>query len=78
MGKDPSLKVFADWTDRISKGEVPSAPPRPKGIERNIVATLWDVGDDHSFMHDQVSTDKNHPTVNGGGRVYAVRRAMGN
>src|SRR5437867_2386240 len=52
MGHDASLKVFSDWTDRIAKGEVPPAPERPKGVERNVVVTLWDVGDDHSFMHD--------------------------
>jgi hypothetical protein len=56
---------------------VPPAPPRPSGIERNIVATLWDVGDDHSFMHDQISTDKNHPNVNGGGPNYAVNAGHG-
>ena len=77
MGHDASLKVFADWTERIAKGEVPPAPERPKGVERNIVATLWDVGDDHSFMHDEISTDKNHPTVNGGGPVYAVSAGHG-
>ncbi|HYR44597.1 MAG TPA: carboxypeptidase-like regulatory domain-containing protein, partial [Terriglobia bacterium] len=77
MGHDASLKVFSDWTDRIAKGEVPPAPERPKGVERNIVATLWDVGDDHSFMHDEISTDKNHPTVNGGGPVYAVSAGHG-
>ena len=77
QGKETSLKTFSDWTQRIANGEVPPAPPRPKGIERNIVATLWDVGDDHSFMHDQISTDKNHPTVNGGGRVYAVNAGHG-
>ena len=77
MGKDPALKSFTDWTDRIAKGDVPPAPARPKGVERTIVTTLWDVGDDHSFMHDQVSTDKNHPTVNGGGRVYAVNAGHG-
>ncbi len=77
MGKDASLKSFADWTDRIAKGEVPPAPARPKGIERNVVVTLWDVGDDHSFMHDEASTDKNHPTVNGGGPVYAVSAGHG-
>src|SRR5579862_8990942 len=77
MGHDPPIATFADWTNRIAKGEVPPAPPRPKGIERNVVATLWDVGDDHSFMHDQISTDKNHPTVNGGGRVYAVNAGHG-
>jgi hypothetical protein len=77
MGHDGSLKVFADWSDRIAKGEVPPAPNRPTGVERNIVATLWDVGDDHSFMHDQISTDKNHPTVNGGGPSYAVSAGHG-
>jgi len=77
QGKDPSLKAFSSWTERIAAGEVPPAPPRPAGIERNIVATLWDVGDDHSFMHDQISTDKNHPTVNGGGRNYAVNAGHG-
>ncbi|MGA2883395.1 MAG: carboxypeptidase-like regulatory domain-containing protein [Bryobacteraceae bacterium] len=77
QGKDPSLKAFSSWTERIAAGEVPPAPPRPAGIERNVVATLWDVGDDHSFMHDQISTDKNHPTVNGGGRNYAVNAGHG-
>jgi len=77
QGKDPSLKAYADWTDRIAKGEVPPAPARPKGVERNVVVTLWDVGDDHSFMHDEISTDKQHPTVNANGRVYAVSAGHG-
>jgi hypothetical protein len=77
QGKDPSLKTFSSWTERIAAGEVPPAPPRPSGIERNVVATLWDVGDDHSFMHDQISTDKNHPTTNGGGNNYAVNAGHG-
>jgi len=77
MGKDPTLKVLSDWTDRIAKGEVPPAPARPKGIERNIVVTLWDVGDDHSFMHDEISTSKQNPTVNAGGPVYAVSAGHG-
>jgi hypothetical protein len=29
QGKDPALKVYADWSERIAKGEVPAAPPRP-------------------------------------------------
>src|SRR5215510_6550425 len=77
MGHDASLKVFADWSDRITKGEVPPPPERPKGVERNVVVTLWDVGDDHSFMHDEISTDKNHPTLNAGGPVYAVSAGHG-
>ena len=77
QGKDRSLKTYADWTERIAKGDVPPAPPRPKGVERNLVVTLWDVGDDHSFMHDEAATDKNHPTVNANGRVYAVSAGHG-
>jgi hypothetical protein len=77
QGKERSLKVYADWTERIARGEVPPAPPRPKGLERNLVVTLWDVGDDHSFMHDEASTDKNHPSVNANGRIYAVSAGHG-
>ena len=77
QGKDPSLKVFSDWTERVAKGEVPPAPPRPRGVERNVVVTLWDWGTDRSFMHDEIATDKNHPTVNAGGPVYAVSAGHG-
>jgi hypothetical protein len=77
QGKDRLLKTYADWTERIAKGEVPPAPARPKGVERNVVVTLWDVGDDHSFMHDEVATDKNRPTVNAGGNIYAVSAGHG-
>ena len=42
-----------------------------------LVVTLWDVGDDHSFMHDEIATDKNHPTVNANGQVYAVSAGHG-
>jgi hypothetical protein len=77
MGTPRTTKAFADWTERIAKGEVPPAPPRPKGIERNLVVTLWDVGDDRSYMHDEIATDKNHPTVNANGKVYAVSAGHG-
>ncbi len=77
QGQKGSLKTFSDWTERVAKGEVPPAPPRPTGVERNLVLTLWDVGDDHSFMHDEISTDKNHPTVNAGGPIYAVSAGHG-
>ena len=77
QGQSRALKVYSDWTERVAKGEVPPAPPRPRGNERNIVLTLWDVGDDHSFMHDQVATDKNRPTVNPYGNIYAVSAGHG-
>ena len=43
-------ELFADWTDRIAAGELPfSKPPRPQGVERNVVVTLWDWSDAHGL-----------------------------
>jgi hypothetical protein len=77
QGKNRPLRAFAGWTERIAKGEVPPAPPRPSGAERNLVLTLWDWGTDRSFMHDEVATDKRRPTVNAGGPIYAVSAGHG-
>lgn len=77
FGRENAMQVFSDWTSRIAAGEVPPAPPRPSGIERNVVVTLWDWGIDTSFMHDEIATDKNDPTVNGYGPVYAVSSGHG-
>ena len=77
QGKDPTLRVWADWSERIAKGEVPPQPERPRGLERNVVVTLWDWGTDRSFMHDEIATDKRQPTVNAGGPVYAVSAGHG-
>jgi hypothetical protein len=77
FGRENAMKVFADWTNRIAAGEVPPQPPRPQGVERNVVVTLWDWGVETSFMHDEVSTDKNDPTVNAYGPIYAVSSGHG-
>jgi hypothetical protein len=71
-GREGGLKMFADWTDRIKAGEVPPAPPRPKGIERNVVITLWDISTPTAFVHDVAVTDKRNPTMNAYGPVYGV------
>src|SRR5687767_2240009 len=71
FGKQRSLAMFADWTDRIAAGEVPEAPPRPQGVERNVVITVWDWSDDKGFVHDTISTDKRNPTLNGNGLIYS-------
>jgi len=56
IGEQRSL--FADWTDRIAAGEYPKdAPPRPTGVERNIVLTLWDWGTQTNYMHDEAASD---------------------
>src|SRR4029079_18225423 len=77
QGKTRPLRTFADWTRRVASGEVPPPPPRPSGLERNVVLTLWDWGTDHSFMHDEIATDKRHPTVNAYGPIYAVSAGHG-
>ena len=77
FGRQRALDMFADWTDRVAAGETPERPPRPQGKERNVVVTLWDWGTDASFIHDEVTTDKRNPTVNGGGPVYGVSAGHG-
>jgi hypothetical protein len=70
LGREAVLKTFADWTDRIAAGAVPPAPPRPEGMERNVVLTLWEWGKEATFAHDELSTDKRNPTANAYGPVY--------
>jgi hypothetical protein len=77
LGRAGSLKIFADWTDRIAKGEVPPAPPRPAGVERNVVLTItdWGMGE---FVHSTASTDRRNPTVNANGPIYGGNTYHGN
>lgn len=57
LGKTRAIDLFADWTDRIKAGEVPQAPPRPKGLERNVVITEWDWAEPQVYLHDLIGTD---------------------
>ena len=67
------LAALADWTDRIKAGELPSAtPPRPTGVERNLVVTVRDWSDPKHYLHDLTLTDKRNPTVNGYGLIYGA------
>ncbi len=70
-----SYEMFADWTDRIMGGELPPAPPRPEGVERNVVVTQWDWADPKAYLHDEISTDKRDPTVNAYGPIYGALEA---
>jgi hypothetical protein len=71
LGGAAAMAVFADWTDRIAAGELPPAPPRPQGLERNVVITQWDWADPKAYLHDEVSTDRRNPTVNANGPIFA-------
>ena len=71
LGPKRAAELFGDWTTRIAKGELPAeAPPRPQGVERNVVITQWDWADPKAYLHDEISTDKRDPNVNANGLIY--------
>jgi hypothetical protein len=72
-----SLKYFASWSDRIAAGELPSAPPRPQGLERNVVITEWEWATNKTFVHDEITTDRRNPTVNAYGPIVGVEELSG-
>ncbi len=71
LGLQKALSLFADWTDRIAAGELPSAKPqRPQGIERNVVFSMWEWSTPKAYLHDAISSDKRDPHVNANGLIY--------
>ena len=66
-------RALADWTDRVAAGEAPTdAPPRPSGVERNLVITLWDWGSEIDARSDMAAADIRDGGVNANGPVYGV------
>jgi hypothetical protein len=64
-------RFYAEWTDRIARGALPFAkPPRPQGVERNVVVTSWEWSTEKHYLHDLIASDRRNPTVNGYGPVY--------
>ena len=72
FGHDRGLAMFADWSSRIAAGELPPAPPRPQGIERNVVVTLWEIDTDKSFIHDVIGTNDWNTSANAYGPLYTL------
>jgi hypothetical protein len=71
LGAERATAEFGDWTSRIARGELPSeAPPRPQGMERNVVITQWDWADPKAYLHDEIASDKRNPRVNANGLIY--------
>ena len=68
----PNLFRMAEWVDRIAAGALPPVPPRPEGLERNVVISLWDVSNEVPFIHDVAATDRRNPRLNAYGKVYGV------
>ncbi len=72
FGRARGLAMWSDWTQRIEKGALPTeTPPRPQGVERNLVLTSWDWANG-KYVHDNVSTDRHDPTVNANGPIYGI------
>ena len=64
---------FGRWTDAVARGALPhTQPQRPAGVERNIVVTVRDWLNEKHYLHDLISTDRRHPTVNAWGKLYGA------
>jgi hypothetical protein len=71
LGARRAAELFGDWTARIAQGALPAeVPPRPQGVERNVVITQWDWADEKAYLHDEIATDKRNPNVNANGLIY--------
>jgi hypothetical protein len=66
-------RMFSEWTDRIAAGAVPKqAPPRPSGLERNVVVTLWDWAVPTGGRSDGAASDDRSGTNNANGPIWGV------
>ncbi len=73
LGRNDAAKRLADWTTRVANGEIPQdVPPRPVGLERNIVVTQWDWSNGKDYFHDVIASDKRDPKVNPNGMVFGL------
>lgn len=71
LGAERAATELGDWTTRIAGGELPfEDPPRPSGVERNIIVTQWDWADPKAYLHDEIASDKRNPKVNANGLIY--------
>ena len=72
LGYGTVLDTLDDWYQRIADGATPPLPPRPSGIERNLVITQWAWGDAFTYAHDEIATDKRNPTLYANQPIYGV------
>src|SRR5262249_32750773 len=67
------LRRLAEWTDRINAGELPTAvPPRPHGVERNLVVTVYDWSVPKYYPPDRALTANRKLPINASGLIYGA------
>ena len=71
LGPQRATAEFGDWTTRMMHGELPAqAPPRPQGVERNVVITQLDWAIPKLICTTKSRRDKRNPSVNANGLIY--------
>ena len=71
----PQRQMFADWTDKVASGAYPQeAPPRPAGLERNVVMSLWNWAWPAATRSDAQGTYDWQGTINANGLVYGAHQ----
>ncbi|HBQ41084.1 MAG TPA: hypothetical protein DD808_11010 [Halieaceae bacterium] len=72
LNQNVLLDVMESWGKKIASGETPESPPRPQGLERNLVITQWEYGGKYTYAHDVISTDKRDPSLYPDGKIYGL------
>src|SRR5262249_56633649 len=71
-GAAPSRRPSPDGPVRPPAAAYPEAPPRPAGLERNLVISMWDWALPTSRRSDAAGTDERSPTLNANGLIYGA------
>jgi hypothetical protein len=67
--------MLSEWTERIAAGAYPlEPPPRPRGIERNVVISLWNWGAAATAADGEAASDTRGARANANGRIYGASR----
>jgi len=65
-----AMTLFADWTDRIALARCGQRRPGPSvSSATSSSRSGWRP---KAYLHDEVSTDRRHPSVNANGPIYGA------
>ena len=72
FGRERGLKMFADWTNAIAAGEVPTGAAASQGHGAQRRDHHVELGRQRRFVHDEIATDKRNPRRQSERAVYGV------